>query len=151
MGYNYRLDALQAAILDVKLRHLEDWNRARQRAGRRLRPPAGRACRCAGPAIRADRDHVFHVYVIRVARRDDLARFLKARGVETIVHYPIPLHLQPAYKHLGYRCGDLPVTERLVDEILSLPMYPELTDGAARGDRGGHPRLPGGIGHGHRA
>jgi dTDP-4-amino-4,6-dideoxygalactose transaminase len=128
VGFNYRLDALQAAILDVKLKHLVDWNRARQERAdvydRLLVDlPVTR------PIIRPDRTHVFHVYVIRVARRDDLSTFLKACGIETIVHYPIPLHLQPAYRELGYRCGDLPVTEKLADEILSLPMYPELTGG----------------------
>jgi len=127
VGYNYRLDALQAAILDVKLRHLADWNRARQeKAAIYDRLLAGLPVE--RPAIRPDRTHVFHLYVIRVARRDELSRFLKGRGIESIVHYPIPLHLQPAYKHLGYRRGDLPVTERTVDEILSLPMYPELTE-----------------------
>jgi dTDP-4-amino-4,6-dideoxygalactose transaminase len=126
VGYNFRLDALQAAVLDVKLKHLADWNRARrQRAAVYDRLLAGLPIQL--PTVRPDRDHVFHVYVIRVARRDDLARYLKARGIETIVHYPIPLHLQPAYRSLGYSRGDLPVTERLVDEILSLPMYPELT------------------------
>jgi dTDP-4-amino-4,6-dideoxygalactose transaminase len=126
VGYNFRLDALQAAVLDVKLKHLADWNRARrQRAAVYDRLLAGLPIQL--PTVRPDRDHVFHVYVIRVARRDDLARYLKAHGIETIVHYPIPLHLQPAYSSLGYKRGDLPVTERLVDEILSLPMYPELT------------------------
>jgi dTDP-4-amino-4,6-dideoxygalactose transaminase len=128
VGYNYRLDALQAAILDVKLRHLADWNRARQDRAK-VYDRLLEGLPVTRPAIRPDRTHVFHVYVIRVARRDDLSKFLKSRGIETIVHYPIPLHLQPAYKELGYRCGDLPVTEKLVDEILSLPMYPELTDG----------------------
>ncbi len=127
VGYNFRLDALQAAILDVKLKHLSDWNRARrQRAAVYDRLLADLPIRL--PTVRPDREHVFHVYVIRVARRDDLARYLKARGIETIVHYPIPLHLQPAYKSLGYKRGDFPITERLVDEILSLPMYPELTE-----------------------
>jgi dTDP-4-amino-4,6-dideoxygalactose transaminase len=127
VGYNYRLDALQAAVLDVKLGHLADWNAARQRNASLYDSlladlPVGR------PSRRADRTHVYHLYVIRIARRDELARFLKDKGIETVIHYPIPLHLQPAYKGLGYRRGDFPVTEKLLDEILSLPMYPELTE-----------------------
>lgn len=126
-GFNYRMDGLQGAILAVKLRHLDAWTDARRtRAelyGRRL---AGTAA--AVPQVREGSRHVYHVYVVRVPRRDALRARLAAEGVQTGVHYPIPVHLQPAYADLGYARGDFPTAERLADEVLSLPMFPELTD-----------------------
>jgi len=127
VGYNYRLDALQAAILNAKLPHLAAWNEARQqKAALYDRLLAGLPV--TRPIVRPDRSHVYHLYVIRVPHRDELAAFLRSRGIETGIHYPIPLHLQPAYRQLGYRQGDFPVTERLAREILSLPLYPEISD-----------------------
>jgi len=127
-GYNYRLDAIQAAILRVKLRHLEEWNEARRRAARmydeRLaRISAIRPMETMGWAL-----PVYHLYVIRVPGRDRVVASLKEGGVEAGIHYPVPLHLQPAYRHLGYRQGEFPATEKLCSEILSLPIYPEITE-----------------------
>lgn len=122
-GTNSRLDELQAALLRVKLRHLEEWNGARrQRAAWYGELLPGRP---AGPL--PGEDHVYHLYVVRSPRRDALQAYLRARGIGTDVHYPLPAHLQPVYRPLGYAEGAFPVSERLAREVLSLPMYPELT------------------------
>ncbi|MFQ3581504.1 MAG: DegT/DnrJ/EryC1/StrS family aminotransferase [Chloracidobacterium sp.] len=125
-GYNLRLDTMQAAILSVKLRHLDDWN------ARRAAHAAAYTHALEGVGdLRLPRvvtgDHVFHLYVIRTKHRDALQAHLTERGVATVIHYPVPIHLQAAYADLGYRRGSFPVTERLADEILSLPIYAELT------------------------
>lgn len=126
-GFNYRMDGLQGAVLEVKLRHLERWTEAR-------RAHAASYARClsdtavAVPRARDGVRHVFHVYAVRAARRDALQARLADAGVQTAVHYPVPVHLQPAYRDLGYRRGDFPVAERLAAEVLSLPMFPELTE-----------------------
>ena len=126
-GYNGRLDTVQAAILLAKLPHLEGWNQQRQAAaeyyGRCLRDREEVILPQAPSWVRP----VYHLYVVRVARREALQAELAAAGVGTGIHYPIPLHLQRAYAHLGYEAGDFPVSERLAQEILSLPMYPQLT------------------------
>ena len=129
---NSRLDELQAAILRVKLRRLDAWN-----AARRTRAHAYRAALTAHaldgvllPQERPDRSHVYHVYAIRVPRRDAVRQSLTRQGIGTQVHYEIPLHLEPCFASLGYRRGAFPIAERIADEVLSLPMYPELTDGA---------------------
>jgi dTDP-4-amino-4,6-dideoxygalactose transaminase len=128
VGYNSRLDSLQAAVLRLKLKRLDSWNRLRQRfAGRYTTLLSGLrevVCPHAGP----DTTHVFHVYALKAQRRDQLAEFLEKQGIRTMVHYPIPLHLQPAYNGLGYRKGDFPIAERTCKEIISLPMHPFLTD-----------------------
>ena len=122
-GTNSRLDEIQAAILRVKLRYLEAANEERRRRARRY----GEALRgVVRPAEQPWARHVYHLYVAEVDRRDDLVAALAARGVRTDVHYPLPAHLQPAYADLGYRPGALPVTERLAERVLSLPMYPQL-------------------------
>jgi len=122
-GTNSRLDELQAALLRVKLRYLEEWNGARrQRAAWYGEFLPGRP---AGPL--PGEDHVYHLYVVRSPRRDALQSYLRARGIGTDVHYPLPAHLQPVYRPLGYAEGAFPVSERLAREVLSLPMYPELT------------------------
>ena len=126
-GFNYRMDGIQGAILDVKLRHLDKWTEARARHA------AAYARRLAdvdaiAPRVREGSTHVYQVYAVRLARRDAVRASLAEAGVQTGVHYPIPLHLQPAYRDLGYVRGDFPVAERLADEVLSLPMFPELTD-----------------------
>jgi dTDP-4-amino-4,6-dideoxygalactose transaminase len=126
-GYNYRLDTLQAAILDVKLVHLDKWTE--QRRSRAKRYDEAFASGPVRPVHEAaGRRHVYHLYVVRGERRDELQKALAAEGVATGIHYPIPLHLQPAYERLGLKRGTFPVAERAADEILSLPMYPELTD-----------------------
>lgn len=125
-GYNYRMDGIQGAILRVKLRHLEAWTEARR--SRAARYDALLAGSVATPVQRPGSRHVYHVYVVRAAERDRLADALQAAGVRTAIHYPIPVHLQPAYADLGYRAGDFPVSERAAAEVLSLPMFPELTD-----------------------
>lgn len=124
-GMNRRLDTLQAAVLLVKLTHLDAWNDARRRHAARydeLLADTGLGL----PAPAPEGEHVHHLYVVRSDDRDSLREHLAHQGVATGIHYPVPIHLQPAYRSLGYRPGDFPVAERLADEILSLPMYPEL-------------------------
>jgi dTDP-3-amino-3,4,6-trideoxy-alpha-D-glucose transaminase len=130
-GVNSRLDELQAALLRVGLRHLAAWTeRRRALAAFYRRELEGSGVEPLGeqPYARA----VFHLFVVRHPRRDALADALKARGIGTLIHYPIPLHLQPAFASLGGRPGDLPVAEKATAEVLSLPLYPELTDEQAR-------------------
>ena len=126
-GYNYRMDGIQGAVLGVKLRHLEAWTDTRiaraARYGELLRD-----CDVALPEPVGDVRHVYHVFAVRVARRDAVLQTLQAAGIEAAVHYPIPVHLQQCYAPLGYRRGDFPESERAADEVLSLPIYPELTE-----------------------
>lgn len=129
VGINSRLDAIQAAILTVKLRHLDDWNAARRACATRydeLLGAAGLEGEVATPLAPAGSTHVFHQYVIRAARRDELRAHLRERGVASEVYYPIPLHLQPCFASLGYARGDFPEAERAAAEVLALPIYPEL-------------------------
>ena len=128
-GTNSRLDELQAAILRVRLGHLEAENEARRRLAARY-DAALAGLPIALPAARPADCPVYHLYVIRAAARDALAEHLRARGIGTGVHYPVPVHRQPAYAHLGYGPGSLPATEAAAAEVLSLPMYPDLTEGA---------------------
>jgi len=127
-AYNHRLDTLQAAVLSVKLRHLERWTEMRRKIAVRYRE--GLKDIVLTPVEKKGNRHVYHLFVIRVETsvRDRLADFLKKKGVATGVHYPVPLHLQPAYRYLGLKKGSFPVAERLSGEILSLPIYPELTE-----------------------
>ena len=126
-GLNSRLDELQAAVLRVKLKHLEQGNGERRRkAAIYTKWLEGTDIVC--PTEKEPAHHVYHLYVIRTKRRDSLQAFLKEQGIGTLVHYPIPIHLQQAYKHLGYARGDLPLTEACSQEILSLPFFPELTE-----------------------
>ena len=128
-GTNSRLDELQAAILRVRLGHLEAENEARRRLAARY-DAALAGLPIALPAARPADCPVYHLYVIRAAARDALAEHLRARGIGTGVHYPVPVHRQPAYAHLGYGPGSLPATEAAAAEVLSLPMYHDLTEGA---------------------
>jgi dTDP-4-amino-4,6-dideoxygalactose transaminase len=123
-GYNRRLDNLQAALLRVKLKHLDAWNNARRDHSDVYRQflPAG----VLAPVVADYAEPVWHLYVIQVDDRDGLQTYLGERGIGTGVHYPIPIHLQPAYRDLGYRKGDFPIAEQTAETILSLPMYPEL-------------------------
>ena len=126
-GFNFRMDGFQGAVLGVKLRHLDAWTEARRsRAAVYATHLAGSAA--STPAVRRDVRHVYHVYVVRVPEREVWRARLQSLGIQTGVHYPIPVHLQPAYRNLGYRAGDFPVAEALAAEVLSLPMFPELTD-----------------------
>lgn len=125
VGTNSRLDELQAAVLRVKLRRLDAWNEARRSlADRYAKNLAGTAA--VTPVTRAGAEHVWHLYVLRVAERDRVRAALAARGIETGIHYPVPIHLQPAHADLGYGRGAFPVAESQAGELLSLPMYPEL-------------------------
>ena len=126
-AFNYRMDGIQGAILAVKLRHLERWTEARRgRAALYGRLLQGMTV--ATPVARAWNRHVYHVYAIRTADRDQVQRTLQARGIQSGIHYPIPIHLQPAYRDLEYREGDFPHAEAAAREVLSLPIFPEMTD-----------------------
>ena len=137
IGANSRLDALQAAVLRVKLRHLERWNaQRRERAAdydRLLARSGVVAARATSLApvrlleILPQAHHIFHQYVIRASRRDELRAFLASRGIGTEIYYPLPLHMQKCFSYLGYREGDLPESELAAREVLALPMFPELT------------------------
>jgi dTDP-4-amino-4,6-dideoxygalactose transaminase len=124
-SYNSRLDTLQAALLLVKLEHLDAWNMSRRATARYYREAIGNLV--VAPDERPGEHAVYHTFVIETDRRDDLIRFLAERGVETRVHYPSPIHLEEAARSLGYRQGDLPRVERQASRILSLPIFPELT------------------------
>jgi dTDP-4-amino-4,6-dideoxygalactose transaminase len=125
MGYNSRLDEIQAAILRVKLPHLEEWNESRQQVA------AGYLARLderfSPPKANPDCVHNYHLYVIQSDNRDGLREHLRAHKIETLIHYPIPCHLQPAIRDIEHRCGDLSVTERVAQRVLSLPMFPRLS------------------------
>jgi dTDP-4-amino-4,6-dideoxygalactose transaminase len=126
-GFNYRMEGIQGAILRVKLRHLEAWTEARRAHAARydqLLAGSGYPTPVAAPYSR----HVYHVYAIRSPDRDGLQRTLHERGVQTGIHYPIPVHLQKAWAELGHRRGDFPHAEHAAAEVLSLPMFPELTE-----------------------
>jgi dTDP-4-amino-4,6-dideoxygalactose transaminase len=167
-GYNYRMDEIQAAILNVKLDYIERWTEARRSLAERYdallsdlpfaRPRPPRHAR-----------HVYHVYAVRLQGRDDALARLRDAGIGAGIHYPVPVHLQRAYAELGYRAGDLPVTEMLANDFLSLPIYPELQPeqaaevvaalknaaalrpGAAVSDRAEHPQSAMAWSHNRRA
>lgn len=126
-GYNYRLEGMQGAVLRVKLRHLEAWTQKRRDIAvcyNQLLAASGMPL----PEELPDRRHVYHIYAVRSPRRAALQQALLSQGIHTGIHYPIPVHLQPAYADLGYQPGDFPIAEACAQEVLSLPMYAELTD-----------------------
>lgn len=126
-GLNSRLDELQAAVLRVKLQYLDRWNGERRRkASIYTKWLKGLEIVC--PIEKEPAQHVYHLYVIRTRKRDSLQAFLKEREISTLIHYPVPIHLQNAYRNLGYQKGDLPFTEQCSKEILSLPFFPEMTE-----------------------
>ena len=127
VGWGERLDALQAAILGAKLPHLEAWTEARRAHARRYSELLA-GYDVVTPYEATCVRHVYHLYVIRTPRRDDLLAHLRSKGIGAGIHYPIPLHRQPAYLREGYAGVRLPITERVAAEVLSLPMYPELTE-----------------------
>jgi dTDP-4-amino-4,6-dideoxygalactose transaminase len=130
-GYGERLDEIQAAVLRVKLRHLDDWNAARNRVADFYNSEfADLDLRL--PQVHPAATHVFHLYVVLHPDRDEVRRELTAEGIETGLHYPKPLHLQGAYSYLGHRPGDFPHAEQFAATGLSLPMYPELSNAQLR-------------------
>jgi dTDP-4-amino-4,6-dideoxygalactose transaminase len=126
LGYNRRLDTLQAAMLRVKLKHLDAWNAARSQHAHLY----DELLACSPVVLPVEADYarsVYHLYVIRTEDRDGLKTYLHNKDIRTGVHYPLPIHLQPAYRHLGYKRSSFPITEQYAEQILSLPMYAELT------------------------
>jgi dTDP-4-amino-4,6-dideoxygalactose transaminase len=143
IGANSRMDAIQAAVLRVKIPHLAQWNDARReragiydrllsRAGLRSPGSAGRSAPVVVVETRPQAFHIFHQYVIRVEKRDQLRAFLQEHGVGSEIYYPLPLHLQKCFAYLGYAPGDLPEAERAATEVLALPMYAELEEDELR-------------------
>ncbi len=127
VGYNSRLDTLQAAVLLAKLPHLAAWSAARrEKAAYYTNAFAGHHAVCP-PKVDAANEHIFHQYTLRAERRDALVEHLRAQGIGCAVYYPLGLHLQPCFAHLGYARGSLPVTETAMETVISLPIYPELT------------------------
>jgi len=127
IGYNYRMEGIQGAVLGVKLKHLDAWTRARRRVAHRYHELL------AGTPLQLPREaeyarSAWHLYVLRHARRDDLKKHLETKGIGCAMHYPVPLHMQKCYEQLGYKQGDLPVAEKAARECLSLPIYPELSE-----------------------
>ena len=125
-GYNGRLDALQAGFLSTKLRRLAEWNRQRQEVAKQYDQALAEIPDVMPPSTPDHARAVYHLYVVRVSDRDGLQKRLSKSGIGTGIHYPVPLHLQEAYRHLQYPAGSFPVSERIASEILSLPMYPQL-------------------------
>jgi len=127
VGTNSRLDTIQAAVLLVKLRYLAEWSAARRARAARYTEAFERHPAICPPRVDPESEHIFHQYTIRAERRDELAAHLKAKGIGHAVYYPVGLHLQPCFAHLGYGRGSLPATEAAMGSVLSLPIYPELT------------------------
>lgn len=125
-GTNSRLDTIQAAVLGVKLPYLDDWNDSRRHHAASYSTLL--SGRLETPVTLPHVDHVYHLYVVETDRRETLQQALRERGIDSGIHYPVPVHLQEAFAHLGHRQGEFPVTERAATRILSLPMYPELTE-----------------------
>lgn len=124
-GFNYRLEGIQGAVLKVKMKYIEAWTEARRAVAARYDAQLAGTGICT-PAALPERRHVYHVYALRDARREALQSFLHDRGVSTGIHYPIPVHLQKAFAELGHKEGDFPHSEAAANEVLSIPMYPEL-------------------------
>jgi len=130
-GYNYRMDSLTAAFLSVKLPHLERWTETRRaRAALYAQELAGSGL--VLPVEPSGARHVWYVYAVRTGRRDELAAYLKERGIDTVIHYPLPIHLQKAFTFLGYGPGDFPVAERSAQQVLSLPLCADITEDEVR-------------------
>ncbi len=128
IGFNYRMAGFQGAVLRIKLRYLDDWNAARRAHAQRYLDGLKGLSRLGLPLVDQKLESVFHLFVIEVEDRDRIAARLKTEGIESGLHYPVPVHLQPAYGELGLGPGSFPVSERLAQRCLSLPMFPELTD-----------------------
>lgn len=126
LGVNSRLDAVQAAVLRVKLKYLKDWSRKRRENARYYRKFLRKVGGTVVPEVKKDRTHIFHQYTIRAQKRNGLKSFLKKADIPTMMYYFLPLHLQPVFKYLGCKRGDLPEAEKAAEEVLNLPCYPEL-------------------------
>ena len=127
VGFNYRMEGIQGAVLGIKLKHLNAWTRERRRVAQRYHELfAGTPLQLPREAAWAE--SAYHLYVVRHPRRDDLKKHLEANGIGCALHYPLPLHLQKCYAGLGYKRGDFPVSEKAAGECLSLPIYPEMTE-----------------------
>ncbi len=127
VGWNARMDGIQGAVLSVKLRHLEEWNSARRRNASLYTKLLKETKSISIPYEAEWAKHVYHIYAVRNRKRDELIKHLAGKGISCGIHYPVPLHLQKAYEHLGYRKGEFPVTEKCASEQVSLPMFAELT------------------------
>jgi dTDP-4-amino-4,6-dideoxygalactose transaminase len=128
IGWNCRMDGIQAAVLSVKLQHLESWNSLRRARALQYNQAFAGVDEVITPLEAPYARHVYHIYAIRVQERDEVVSFLKEQGIQCGIHYPIPVHLQEAYQSLGYKKGDLPRSEQTALEFISLPMFPELTE-----------------------
>ncbi len=128
VGFNSRLDTLQAVVLLAKLQHLEAWNQLRREAARRYDERLAALPQVRRPQTVAGNVHVWHLYVVRVPKRDTVLARLQEAGIGAGIHYPIPLHLQGAFRHLGYQRGDFPIAEAAAGELLTLPLYPMITE-----------------------
>lgn len=128
VGHNFRLDTVQAAVLNIKLKHLDKWNKARMAKAARYAQLLSGLEQIVLPATAVDCEHVFHLYAIQTGNRAELQAKLNAKNIQSGIHYPTPIHLQKAFEYLGYKAGDFPVSESLCNTVLSLPMFAELTD-----------------------
>ena len=128
VGYNSRLDTIQAVVLMVKLKYLPDWHEARRGRAARYDRLLEDIQQITTPFVHEHNYHIYHQYTLITEDRDGLKDFLKSREIGIDTYYPLPLHLQDCYKELGYQRGDLPVSESLSDKVISLPIFPELTD-----------------------
>jgi dTDP-4-amino-4,6-dideoxygalactose transaminase len=128
VGWNERMDGIQGAVLDIKLKYLDNWNKSRYEHAQSYQEALNGIGDIRFIEEKKDRTQIYHLFVIRTSKRDALQRHLNDAGIQSGIHYPIPLHLQKAYTSLGHKKGDFPNAEKLCDEILSLPMFPELTE-----------------------
>ncbi|MBP9853937.1 MAG: DegT/DnrJ/EryC1/StrS family aminotransferase [Candidatus Omnitrophica bacterium] len=126
-GYNSRLDTIQAVVLSAKLKHLDQWNKMRAENAKYYNEQLAECKNVITPQVLDDRTHIYQTYAIRVPNRDKVAEQMTAQNISVLIHYPIPIHLQEAYQDAGYKTGDLPISEKISNEILSLPMYPHMT------------------------
>jgi dTDP-4-amino-4,6-dideoxygalactose transaminase len=128
LGFNSRLDTLQAVVLSEKLKRLDGWNASRREAAARYDAMLADVPGVMRPRVAPGNEHIFHLYVIRVARRDAVLERMNAHGIGAGIHYPVPIHLQGAFRHLGHRAGDFPVAESQAKTMISLPLYPQITE-----------------------
>ncbi|HAW50390.1 TPA: erythromycin biosynthesis sensory transduction protein eryC1 [bacterium] len=128
IGHNYRMEGIQGAILDVKLKYLNDWTEKRRKNAILYRKYLAEIKEVALPLEMPDTKHVYHLFVIRTPKRDELIKYLQDNGIFAGIHYPVPCHLQKAYRFLNYQQGQFPISERYANCVLSLPMFPELTE-----------------------